>query len=241
MGNLRLLSKSEIERAKNSDKSKEIAEGLKISRRVDGLRELQAQEEQALGKFREKTLEEINKEITEAIKERDEVLKEIHIFRKEINDETTLSKEERHNLEKLKERLETKEGELLKKEESVNLLEIDIAIALKNAKDDAERQRSHKEAANDLHKKAEQFMFETKTTLEKARTIETNAIDLQKEKEEYFINKENDIKKKEQAIAEQIQNNSHISNELAKEKIRLADQRATLERALERIKKNRLY
>ena len=53
---IKLLSKSEIDKAKNADKAKEIAEGLKISRKVDSLRELMADEEKALEKFRSESL-----------------------------------------------------------------------------------------------------------------------------------------------------------------------------------------
>ena len=54
---MRLLEKSEIAKAKAVDRSKEISEGLKISKRVDSLRELASREEQTLDMVRTRELE----------------------------------------------------------------------------------------------------------------------------------------------------------------------------------------
>lgn len=71
---MKLLKKSEIAKAQAEDKRREIEEGLRISRKVDALRELWASEEQAFEKWRTKILEEI-KELSEkrdALKKEDE-------------------------------------------------------------------------------------------------------------------------------------------------------------------------
>lgn len=61
---MRLLAKSEIDSKKALARKQEIDEGLKISRRVDTLRETVAQEEAALEAFRRKTIAAINAQIT---------------------------------------------------------------------------------------------------------------------------------------------------------------------------------
>ena len=74
---LKLLSKSEIDTAKNLDRSREVAEGLKLSRRVDGLRELASKEEQMLEKHRTETLASISKEISDLNADKEVLLAEL--------------------------------------------------------------------------------------------------------------------------------------------------------------------
>ncbi len=64
MSRVKLLSKREIDVAKARDRQREIAEGTKLAQRVDGLRELAADEEKSLNDFRIKTLTAINEETT---------------------------------------------------------------------------------------------------------------------------------------------------------------------------------
>lgn len=66
-----LLSKREIDVAKSSDRAREIAEGLKLTRKVDGLRELQLETEANYEKFRSETLQTLHKEIESKILVRD--------------------------------------------------------------------------------------------------------------------------------------------------------------------------
>lgn len=60
---IKLLQKREIDIAKGRDRQLEVQEGLKLARRVDGLRETQAQEEKSLELFRQNTVANINTEI----------------------------------------------------------------------------------------------------------------------------------------------------------------------------------
>ena len=237
---MRLLSKNEITKAQTSDKTREISEGLKISRRVDALRELQAKESEALEKFRKETLESVNKDIGELSRKRDEIFSEITSLKRDIAKETSLSKEERQNLERLKIKLENQEEEINKRKEELDLAEIDIAITIKNAKDSSLRARTHEERVENLHKLAQENEDKSKSILQDAKKIEERTIKFKDEteseiliKQQVVSSKEKELKIKEDSIVEK-------ERELAQEKIQLADQRATLERALERIRKNRL-
>lgn len=60
---MRLLAKSEIDKAKAVEKKREVDEGMKLARRVDNLREIAAQEEASLLKFRQQTVATIHDEI----------------------------------------------------------------------------------------------------------------------------------------------------------------------------------
>lgn len=59
---IRLLTKSEIDKAKSQDIQRDRAEGLKIARAVDSLREVHSEEEASLERFRNETLSKIHEE-----------------------------------------------------------------------------------------------------------------------------------------------------------------------------------
>lgn len=80
---MKLLPKSEIVRAKATAKKQEIDEGLKLARRIDNLREVAAQEEQNLARFRERELKRINGEITQQTAIRDGLKGEVGELRRE--------------------------------------------------------------------------------------------------------------------------------------------------------------
>ncbi len=61
---MRLLSKQEINTHKALEKKQQIDEGVKLARKVDNLRELAADEDAALQKFRNETVAAINAEIS---------------------------------------------------------------------------------------------------------------------------------------------------------------------------------
>ena len=60
---MRLLPKSELDKKKASQRQREIEEGLKLTRRVDSLREVAAEEDTKLEKYRAKTVAAIQAEI----------------------------------------------------------------------------------------------------------------------------------------------------------------------------------
>lgn len=70
---MKLLSKSDVQKAKSLDRQREIDEGLKLARRVDALREIAAAEESSLAKFRIETIAKIHDEISILAAKRDEL------------------------------------------------------------------------------------------------------------------------------------------------------------------------
>lgn len=74
---MKLLLKSQIIKLKSSEKQKEIEEGLKLAKRVDSLREIQAREDKVLKDFRTNTLSEISKETLKESKKLDSLKSEV--------------------------------------------------------------------------------------------------------------------------------------------------------------------
>jgi len=237
---IRLLKKEEIDRKKNEERQQEVSEGLKISRRVDSLRELQAKEEENLDKFRKESVAKISKEINDLENKKEATLKEVNELEIKLSKMLPDVPIKRKELADLSKKLDDKEKEILERERKANLLEIDIAVALKDSEDSLLRNLTQEEESKKLHSKAEEERKEAKSILEKAKQIESIADKLKKDTEISILLKESALEEKEKGILMKEQDNIAKQKELENEKIQLADQRATLERALLRIKNNRL-
>lgn len=237
---MRLLSKDELSKAKTSDRAREVAEGLKLSRRVDNLRELADKEEAALEKFRTESLDVISREIATADTRKEELLQEIKTLEAKFEGMLPEIGVKRKDLNALQKRLEKEAKELDEKSHQVKLGEIDIAIASKRLSDSLKIQLSHEEESQNLHRQALQDRTEAQQALEQARAIESNVLFTKGEQENGFALREYGISRRELALEERERENESIARELVAERVRLADQRATLERSLERLKHNRL-
>lgn len=80
---MKLLSKTGIAQAKAVVQKQTIDEGVKIAKRIDRLREVEAAEAVSLAKFREKTLKQIHDDTQKALAERDEAREDVRKARAE--------------------------------------------------------------------------------------------------------------------------------------------------------------
>jgi hypothetical protein len=236
---LRLLPKSELDKMKNSDKAREVAEGLKISRRVDGLRELAAAEESKLEKYRKETLEAIRKDIKELDGQKESLLSEVRTLRaeKESGMKDVL-KAESENVAYAK-ILDVREKVLNKCFEDLEIKESEVKEMRKSAKNDLLRADANMEQANYLLQSAENDRIATNRALNDARMIGENAIAEKERVEAYLVVREAKVKAEEAEIIDKQKEIVVKEREISTEKSQLADQRATLERAIERLRKNR--
>lgn len=237
---MRLFKKDEINKIKESERAKEINEGLKLSRRIDGLRELAAREEENITKFKIQSCNEINNEIGALVKKKDALVSEISSLQNKLDALLLSISLERKELDELRKSLDEKDKILSEREERENLKEIDIAVALKNANDSEARNRTIEEQSKRLHEKAFEEKTEATQSLERARLIEERAVKFKNDTEQELMMRDGVLTEREREIKIKEESISDAEKEIAQEKIRLADQRATLERALDRIKQNRL-
>lgn len=237
---MRLLTKNEVAVAQNKDKAREISEGLKISRRVDSLRELEAQEELKLNKYREETLAEIAKQIREETKKRDSIAEESRILQKKLDKMLPGLATKREELNTFQSELEQRKQSLDEREEKLGFAEIDIAVSLKDADDALKRALTHEESAKFLHGKSQQDRDEARQLFEKAENTEKRALDFQSDTEMALSVRESALSRKEKEIEEKEKVLLERERELVVEKAQVADQRKTLERSIERLRKNRL-
>ena len=237
---MRLLKKDEIAKAVNADRSREIAEGLKIANRVDSLRGTWAEEEKKIEKYRSESLAAIQSQIADAAKQRDEIQREYKQTKKALESETTLTKQERLHLEDLKQTLTEKDAELKEASYELDLKEIDIACAIKDANEKLSLATQQEEAITRLRDSIAQNLFETNRKLTSAKLIEEKAVRLREDTEKELEIRDMVLRAKEKSVFEQEEENQKKAKELEIEKIQVADQRATLERSISRLRQNRL-
>jgi hypothetical protein len=234
---MKLLDPRTIQSNITAQRKTDIDQGLQLARKVDTLRETFSQEEAKLTAFRDFTVKEVQKQIDAKIKERDILVQEI-ISSQKVHDhlsklldeewgEVDIEKEQlgflQKRIDKLSEELETKI-----RENDERLKQIAI---------EEERQRNTK---LQIEKQAEQ----SSNILIEAQNRFTDALDEEK-RVSIKLRKMADKNDKERAILQATVNDiAKRERELEaeykfinEEKIRIADQRATLERAIARIKK----
>lgn len=80
---MKLLTKSEIEQQRNSERKLEIDEGMKIARRVDGLRRISAEEEGKLAAYGEANKQIVLGQLSDLVNERDGLRMEVVVLQEE--------------------------------------------------------------------------------------------------------------------------------------------------------------
>ncbi len=233
---MKLLSKSEISKAAAVDRQREIEEGLKLAKRVDSLREVAAEEDASLEKFRTETLARISKEISEETTKRDVLVVEV------------VDLEERKRLSLIP--ITEKWDEVLQKESLVaeQLAEVDkqkqsVANTQSIAEATYADASQQKNRADDMYIRAEKALLEAHNALQTAENDRVSAsntlfdakgkVDLMlkaaTEKESWVTEREKSVLAKEKDLKKR-------ELELAKQFSLLKDREATLERNIKRNK-----
>lgn len=233
---MKLLSKSDVAKTKGLERKQEIEEGAKLARKVDGLRELSSKEEANITKFREESVKELNSQILSKQEEIDELDKDIKV-KKEIRDKLNEPLQtEWDKIDKAKADIESREKDLENRTTDVNR-------GFQKLHDDKflfDRDKIFFEIEKLNHQKDKDYISsiqgETKALLEEQRRATDSVVN-----KEYLLNKA--LKEREQVVAEreravklEAENNKKVAMQHDKERVQLNDMRATLERAIKRIK-----
>lgn len=228
------MPKKEVKRAADEVRKRETDEGLKLAKQVTAIRRIKAEEELSLEKFRSETvsriqaelkplqgeLETVKKELSDAKKNRDELLQPLDAEWEEVKK----AKDEAEN-DREKAKIEREEAEKDRHEAKHLLTEADRAKV---------RALSCEEVAQEAKKSAILMEREAEEILQKADTIKREA-DIYKNQALATIAEENrklDLRTK--ALEEKETQVAVELEEIRVAKLRLEDRRATLERALKR-------
>lgn len=234
---MRLLSRNEAIEGQSRDKAREIAEGLKVARKVDSLRELHATEEKQFSDFRDKTLATIGEEIRLITEKRENAIAELRIIEneieakrpyldqkeKELEEERLLAEKNKKSSEKILSSLVYQRKEINKNKEEAAALKIRTLLQEQEAarlqeesiRKEAESQKTLELVRNDRE------IFEKNKNETDATTVDMLlALAAWRDK----------LKEREALIEEERKKND-------KDKIWIADRRAMLQRNFERLKK----
>lgn len=234
---IKLLTKREIDTKKSIERKSEIDEGVKLSRRVDSLREIQAEEQASLEKFRAETVAGIHKEIVQETNMRDTLHAEVVKLERRREDALRPLDKEKSELATLEKEALVRNDVLTKREQRLFQNEViaqSVAEELVNEKkrsDDREaRTRKLLVDAQNVSEQAEEERAESVNIREKATLFRENVEKELRERDTQLASKERGITLKESAL-------SLKEEELRIKEIQLTDMRATLERAFKRLKK----
>ena len=231
---MRLLAKSDLAKAQANDKAKEVAEGLKLSRKVDGLRELVVKEEEVLNKFRHETLSTIAKETLEAETKRNQLLAEVEVLREEKELGLKDVEVKKAELDSLSLKLSDSEKKLHEQSVELNMKNEEITSTLKGSQDELERVRSHREGSEKLHKEADDKNLKATQALNQARIELANALAVKDKTEQFVVEANKNLDDKRKELRDKEEDLNKKETELVTLKVQLADQRATLDREIKR-------
>jgi len=234
---MKLLDPRTIQSNLNNQRKTDIDQGLTLARKVDVLRETLSVEEAKLTTFREVTIKEVQRQIDEKIRERDILAQEIKEAEKQrtellkpLDEAWALVIEDRKKLED-----EKTETYVLNQQLEKSLIEVNKSLS----EIEIEEKRQE-EAKLQIKKQAEQ----SSDILIEAQDRFTKALDEEKRVEILVRNKTRKLDEREAVLQATVNDIARKEKDLkaeykfiSEEKIRIADQRATLERAMARIKK----
>jgi hypothetical protein len=232
---MKLLPKSEVSKEQAIQKRQQQDEGLKLAGRVDGLRELQTKEEKNLAQFREKTLAEITKQISEAAAERDGILSEVRRLRSEKQigmEDVAWAKFDVDNfaasVKKREEAVEEKSIEIVRKE-------VLLSKSLKKALADEKTAEVRRQEAEKLQSSAFEDAKESKVALMVAKNTQEQAILAEERTKEALSAREAILARNEANLAKKEDQNAKDRAEIERDKVRIKDRYAMLERDKKRL------
>lgn len=233
---MKLLEKKQIDVLKAQEFVAERAEGAKLAARVDTLREIQAQEEASLEKFRRETLSKLNAEIVSKVSERDAITYEVHLLeqarelaKKPLIAETTTLELSRSALRKETEDLKHRKVEVAASER--RLQDQEIANNTEKTRITAERQRTTEilsESDNDRKTAA--------TLLVEAETMKAASARFQETLKQEFIHRDMQLAARERDCTIREDSLTQREEEVRVKKIQVADREQTLITELARLK-----
>lgn len=233
---MRLLEPKEVDALKARDKAREIAEGVKLAKQVDNLREVKAQEEASLAKFRSESLAKIHEQIKQESDKRDALKREVYDLEERKKEAQKPLDAEKEAIAKERAEVESFRAEIQAQERALEDTRKGIAdksrlVELEKRRTDTERGqvREELERAQTARILAEKDGKAAKDALAESQRIKEEMLEDLKERDIHMAVRERDVKLKEENL-------SIRQAELDKEWKLLRDRQALLERTLKRNK-----
>lgn len=233
---MKLLSKKEVDQSKASERARDVQEGLKLAKRVDALRETQAEEEASLARFREKTLAIIHEETTKAAEKRDILLKEVSGLEKRRKEALKPLDKEEERLEAFREELSDRERTLEVDERNSGLLKAETKQKLKAASDALKRAETKERQLADLVASKENDRKQQTVFLQEAQKVRDAALSLKKQVVDDLKTRDTELAVREKNLELRAETFTRHEKALEKREIRLKDREEKLARNIKRLK-----
>ena len=234
---MKLLPKSVVNTELASQKKKQIDEGLLIARKVDALRVTLASLEKQHKDFIDGMQIELKlqtKPLIDEISERKLEIRDLEEKKKlllvPLTKEWSEVNEQRKQLDIISENL-AKEQIVMKKDREV------LEARLKKEKENVVKINTIRNEIAKVLKKTEDNEIETSKSLESAKLVKERTIKDCTERTQAINTRDAGVAVREREVELQKESNDRDAKFIKEEKIRLLDQRATLERAMSRLNK----
>lgn len=234
---MKLLAKREIDQQKSLERQREIDEGMKLSRRLDSLRRTQVEEEASLERFRAASVSKIHEEIVRESSVRDALHAEV--TRLEARKEEALRPLDRElaRIDSGRRELLDLSGTLYSRQAIIEQRETALAKLERDVDDEMRRAAAATVAVQETLTDAEEQKNEAAAALVAAQGTLTKAQSLRETVEQELRERDAVCAGRERDLAIQAEWLETDRAALEKEKAQVADIRATLERAIKRLKK----
>lgn len=234
---MRLLLKNEVDQLKAKDRQREIDEGLKLSRKVDELRELQAKTEKELEDYKAQSLSVLKQELSVLEARKALIEKQLQTDRDNVEKERLLIDNlRRENVDKEKS-LRERERRIELQVYLVTKRESELSIKLKEVDRNIAEIKSRKNETVRLHKLANNNKKESERILQKTKEKWLAVIEKDREVTRGLEARLHNVQAKEKELSEIEKDLSIRSEQIDKEKRRVAVLRETLERLISKVKK----
>jgi chromosome segregation ATPase len=229
---MRLMPKSEVAKAKANAQKREIDEGAKLAKRVDGLRETAAKEEAALTKFRIEQVEAMHAEIRPLAAERDALTGEVADLRTQRKALLVPLDKEWANVAKAKQQIAQDIENARALTAAAQETDRQVKLATKQAADTLARVATKEDAVRERLRKAAEHEKEAKRASLSAQKAEAKALKLAAEVEKDLRARDNAVALRESSVTIKEANLIEGEAELAKGWILLNDRKAAFEKRI---------
>lgn len=234
---MRLLPKNEVQGARALDRHREIEEGKKLATRVDDLRQLEAIEKANLLKFREESLKRVKAEIEALVLEKTSLENEIEAKKVERSRLLIPLDKEWEEIKAKNIEIDQKREQLVQNNELLHQNELIYNQRLNELKTEQERVATERENSKfalqisvKMRDESEQILLETK---EKKRRVSFEV----KKIEKALNVREYDVAARERDVSNERIVLAAREKALNEERIYLKDERETLQRGFNELKK----
>jgi len=230
---MKLLSKDEINKAKQEEQRMAIDQGVALAKRVDTLRALTSDEERNMNEFRVSALEVLKKDISEFEEQRS-------TLSIEVSDLTERRKQLLAPLDTEWKRVNDKDAELVELEgvlndrhSKLNIAEADLEVKRTAITADEERIAQMEEIVREKGDEASQVLLDAEKTLGDARNEEEQVNALTTEKNQALLEFEASLKQRERELDMREEKLEKDTQELINERNHIQSQQRQLKIAIE--------